>query len=116
MPTRQPVAAQDRSWVRGERSSRSLLAERPFPLLAKDSALQAVTLRHHLQGAHPLAFPDDRIRRTLERRVRQWRALSGPEHCIIFRQTPEPGYMGPAFRRPRFSKEGPTSPMLTSRA
>jgi len=26
--------------------------------------------------------------------VRQWRALSGPERDIIFRQTPEPGYMG----------------------
>jgi len=25
--------------------------------------------------------------------VRQWRALNGPEHDIIFRQTPEPGYM-----------------------
>jgi len=82
-------------------------------LLEKDSALQSVTLRHHFQSAHPLAFPDDRIRRTLERWVRQWRALSGPECFIVFRQTPEPGYMGPAFRRPRFSKVGSTSPMLT---
>ncbi|TYB83703.1 IS21 family transposase [Oceaniovalibus sp. ACAM 378] len=64
-----------------------------LPLLEKDSALQAVTLLRHLQSEHPLAFPDDRIRRTLERRVRQWRALMGPERDIIFRQTPEPGYM-----------------------
>ena len=64
-----------------------------LPLLEKDSALQAVTLLRHLQGLHPLAFPDDRIRRTLERRVRQWRALNGPERDIIFRQTPEPGLM-----------------------
>lgn len=64
-----------------------------LPLLEKDSALQAVTLLRHLQSQHPLAFPDDRIRRTLERRVRQWRALNGPERDIIFRQTPEPGYM-----------------------
>ncbi len=64
-----------------------------LPLLEKDSALQAVTLLRHLQSEHPLAFPDDRIRRTLERRVRQWRALNGPECDIIFRQTPEPGYM-----------------------
>lgn len=64
-----------------------------LPLLEKDSALQAVTLLRHLQSEHPLAFPDDRIRRTLERRVRQWRALNGPERDIIFRQTPEPGYM-----------------------
>ena len=64
-----------------------------LPLLENDSALQAVTLLRHLQGLHPLAFPDDRIRRTLERRVRQWRALNGPERDIIFRQTPQPGYM-----------------------
>lgn len=31
-----------------------------LPLLAKDSALQAVTLLRHLQSLHPLAFPDDR--------------------------------------------------------
>lgn len=47
----------------------------------------------HLQSLYPLAFPDDRIRRTLERRIRQWRALNGPERDIIFRQSPEPGYM-----------------------
>ena len=64
-----------------------------LPLLEKDCALQAVTLLRHLQSEHPVAFPDDRIRRTLERRVRQWRALNGPERDIIFRQTPEPGYM-----------------------
>jgi len=64
-----------------------------LPLLENDSALQAVTLLRHLQSEHPLAFPDDRIRRTLERRVRQWRALNGPERDIIFRQAPEPGHM-----------------------
>ena len=64
-----------------------------LPLLEKDSALQAVTLLRHLQSEQPLAFPDDRIRRTLERRVRQWRAVNGPERDIIFRQTPEPGHM-----------------------
>lgn len=64
-----------------------------LPLLEKDSALQAVTLLRHLQSEHPVVFPDDRIRRTLERRVRQWRALNGPERDIIFRQAPEPGYM-----------------------
>jgi len=49
-----------------------------LPLLENDSALQGVTLLRHLQSEHPVAFPDDRIRRTLERRVRQWRALNGP--------------------------------------
>ena len=46
----------------------------------------------HLQSEDPLAFLEDRIRRTLERRIRQWRALNGPERDIILRQSPEPGY------------------------
>ena len=79
-----------------------------LPLLAKDSALQAVTLLRHLQSLHPLAFPDDRIRRTLERRIRQWRALNRPERDIIFRQSPEPGYMAPSYAKWVLRKMGLT--------
>jgi len=64
-----------------------------LPILERDPAVQAVTLLRHLQLMDPEAFPDDRIRRTLERRVRDWRALHGPERDVIFRQTPEPGRM-----------------------
>jgi hypothetical protein len=63
------------------------------PILERDSAVQAVTLLRHLQMGDPDAFPDDRVRRTLERRVRDWRALHGPERDVIFRQTSEPGRM-----------------------
>ena len=63
------------------------------PILERDPAVQAVTLLRHLQLTDPEAFPDDRVRRTLERRVRDWRALHGPERDVIFRQTPEPGRM-----------------------
>ena len=55
--------------------------------------MQAVTLLRHLQIADPDAFPDDRVRRTLERRVRDWRALHRPARDVIFRQTSEPGRM-----------------------
>jgi hypothetical protein len=41
---------------------------------------------------HPDLGPG--IRRTLERRIRAWRAEHGPEQEIIFRQTHEPGRMG----------------------
>lgn len=64
-----------------------------LPILERDPAVQAVTLLRHLQTADPDAFPDDRIRRTLERRVRDWRALHGAARDVIFRQTPEPGRM-----------------------
>ena len=62
----------------------------------------------HLQTLHPLAFPDDRIRRTLERRIRQWRAQNGPERDIIFRQSPEPGYMAQLYAKSGLRKIGPT--------
>lgn len=64
-----------------------------LPILQRDPAVQAVTLMRHLQLTDPEAFPDDRVRRTLERRVRDWRALHGPEREVIFRQTPEPARM-----------------------
>ena len=34
------------------------------------------------------------IRRTLERRIRSWRAMHGEEQDVIFRQTHEPGRTG----------------------
>ena len=37
---------------------------------------------------------DAGVRRTLERRVRSWRALHGAEQEVIFRQTHEPGRIG----------------------
>ena len=64
-----------------------------LPILQNDPAVQAVTLLRHLQMTDPGAFPDDRVRRTLERRVRDWRALHGQERDVIFRQAPEPGRM-----------------------
>lgn len=61
------------------------------PILERDPAVQAITLLRHLQMIAPEAFPDDRVRRTLERRVRDWRALHGAPRDVIFRQSAEPG-------------------------
>ena len=81
-----------------------------MPILQNDPAVQAVTLLRHLQMTDPVAFPDDRVRRTLERRVRDWRALHGPECDGIFRQTPD------ARRRNRAAWRCRTSPMRTNSA
>src|SRR3546814_4731684 len=45
-----------------------------------------------MQRRHP-ELPDG-VRRTMERRVRSWRALQGPDRDVIFRQVHEPGRMG----------------------
>jgi hypothetical protein len=64
------------------------------PMLQTDPRLRPITLLHYLQRAYPAQFPDDRVRRTLERRVRDWKALRGPRRDVVFRQTKEPGRQG----------------------
>lgn len=63
------------------------------PMLEAYPSLKAITLLEYLQRQYPGQYPDS-IRRTLERRVKQWRATYGPEKEVIFRQLHEPGLMG----------------------
>jgi hypothetical protein len=63
------------------------------PLLRHAPRLKAITLLSKLQEAHPGLFPDS-MRRTLERRVSQWRALEGPGQEIFFPQEHLPGVQG----------------------
>lgn len=62
------------------------------PMLEANPGLRPVSILEELLRRHP--EPGTGIRRTLERRIRQWRALHGPEREVIFRQTHEPGRMG----------------------
>ncbi len=64
-----------------------------LPLLAGRPGLRPVTLLETLQLRHP-DRDWDRLRRTLERRVRAWRAEHGPEREVIFRQDHPPGQQG----------------------
>ena len=47
-----------------------------MPILERDPSVQAVTLLRHLQMTDPDGFPDDRVQRKLERRVRKWRTMA----------------------------------------
>jgi hypothetical protein len=62
------------------------------PMLTAAPGLRAIAVLEELQRRHPEI--GDNIRRTLERRIRSWRACSGPEKDVIFRQTYEPGRQG----------------------
>jgi transposase InsO family protein len=62
------------------------------PMLLAAPALRPVAVFQELQRRRPSL--DERVRRTLERRIRAWRALHGGEQEIIFRQVHEPGQMG----------------------
>lgn len=63
------------------------------PLLQHTPKLKAITLLGKLQETHPGRFPFS-MRRTLERRVSQWRAQQGPEKEIFFPQEHLPGMRG----------------------
>ncbi|KRB86756.1 hypothetical protein ASE00_08755 [Sphingomonas sp. Root710] len=62
------------------------------PLLEAAPGIRAVAVFEEMRRRHP-ALPDG-VRRTMERRIRNWRALRGPDRDVIFRQVHEPGRMG----------------------
>jgi hypothetical protein len=63
------------------------------PLLRNAPNLMGITILRKLQDDHPDRYPDS-MRRTLERRIRQWRALEGPDLEVFFPQEHQPGVRG----------------------
>jgi transposase InsO family protein len=63
-----------------------------LPLLEAAPDLRPVALFQELQRRHPDLEPG--VRRTLERRIRDWRAVHGCERDVIFRQEHPPGRLG----------------------
>ena len=63
------------------------------PLLASNPTLQAITLLEALQSRHEGLFPD-RLLRTLQRRVKRWHALEGPDKEVMFTQNHVAGRQG----------------------
>ena len=61
--------------------------------LKRAPGLQALTLLALLQDRYPGQFGNELLR-TLQRRVKQWRALAGPAKEIFFSQVHEPGRLG----------------------
>jgi hypothetical protein len=62
------------------------------PLLARDEkrVLEARTILGELNRRHPEGFSVRQLR-TLQRRIRQWRALNGPDKEVFFPQDHRPG-------------------------
>lgn len=59
-------------------------------MLSATPALEAKTLFDHLVTAHPGRYEPGQLR-TLQRRVRQWRAANGPPKDVFFAQAHRPG-------------------------
>ncbi|MDF1773394.1 MAG: IS21 family transposase [Pseudophaeobacter sp. bin_em_oilr2.035] len=62
------------------------------PLLQSAPGLRPVAIFEEMLRRHPELSPG--IRRTLERRIRAWRAVHGEDQEVIFRQVHEPGRLG----------------------
>ena len=62
------------------------------PLLKSAPDPRPVAIFDEIRRRHPEIDPG--VRRTLERRIRAWRALNGAEQDVIFRQEHPPGRLG----------------------
>lgn len=62
------------------------------PILQAAPGIRAIAVLEEIRRRRPEIGPG--VRRTLERRMRAWRALAGPEQDVIFRQEHEPGRLG----------------------
>jgi len=60
------------------------------PLLVLEPGLEAKTLFEHLQEKYPGRFAEGQLR-SMQRRVKIWRATSGPGREVFFAQTHHPG-------------------------
>ncbi len=61
--------------------------------MEREPALMAVTVLEEMQRRHPDRF-DGSVLRTLQRRIRRWRAENGAEREIHFAQEHPPGRLG----------------------
>ena len=62
------------------------------PLLKAAPAIRPIAIFEEMLRRHPELGAG--IRRTIERRIRSWRAIHGEEQEVIFRQVHEPGRLG----------------------
>ncbi len=62
------------------------------PMLTAAPSLRAIAILDELRRRHPQI--DAGVRRTLERRIKQWRGLHGPAQDVMFRQVHPPGELG----------------------
>ena len=85
-------AKQPRHWRTREDAFAIVWDAEVVPLLESDQEgiLEATTIIGELRRKHGQGFTDKHLR-TLQRRVRDWRALHGPEREVFFQQEHPPG-------------------------
>ena len=88
-----PSQRAQRSWRTREDPLSAAWDSEVVPLLQTDARLNAVTLLEELQRRYPAQW-DSGVLRTLQRRIRLWRAQFGVEREVYFAQEHPPGRQG----------------------
>ena len=83
----------ERHWRTREDPFEAIWEKELVPLLEKESQLTGLTLWEYLEDEHAGKFPFS-VLRTLQRRVKHWKATEGPEKVVIFRQSVPAGQQG----------------------
>ncbi len=83
----------ERYWRTREDPLEGIWEKELVPLLEKESQLTGLTLWEYLEDEHAGKFPY-KVLRTLQRRVKHWKATQGPDKAVIFRQSVPPGQQG----------------------
>lgn len=95
-----PKSPQPRQWRTRRDPLVAVWESELVPLLERDHELTGLTLLEYLHDRYPGAYSES-VLRTVQRRVKQWKALYGPAQAVIFRQQAEPGLVGLSdFTRP----------------
>jgi hypothetical protein len=88
-----PSIPGERHWRTREDPFEAIWEKELVPLLEKESRLTGLTLWEYLEDEHAGKFPYN-VLRTLQRRVKHWKATQGPEKVVIFRQSVPAGQQG----------------------
>ena len=83
----------ERHWRTREDPFEAIWEKELVPLLEEESQLTGLTLWEYLEDEHAGKFPFS-VLRTLQRRVKHWKATEGPEKVVIFRQSVPAGQQG----------------------
>jgi hypothetical protein len=89
----QPQRQKPRDWRTRQDPLASVWNGELVPLLEREPQLQAMTLFEYLQQKYPQQYGQS-ILRTLQRRVREWKATAGPPKEVMFAQQHQPAEMG----------------------
>lgn len=89
-----PSQKKARHWRTREDPLAGIWEQELEPLLMAEPGLQAKTMLEELQRRYGQETYGDGLLRTLQRRVRAWRALNGDELETFFAQNNPPGWLG----------------------